>query len=70
MHPDDFEQYDYEGGDLSQELPFDEAVLQNKEPPTLAPSVPVKPSATEVAEHNSHHAKFEPWCEACVAGGA
>ena len=29
---------------------------------------PKEPSAQERAEHNLHHANFEPWCETCVAG--
>ena len=28
--------------------------------------VPVPPSAEEKAQHELHHANFEPWCEVCV----
>ncbi len=66
----DYEQHDFEGGDLSKEIPFDEAVLQNKEPLAVAPPAPVKPAADVVAERNLRHAKFESWREACVAGRA
>ena len=30
--------------------------------------MPAKPDAKTVEEHEMHHANFEPWCPACVAG--
>ena len=37
-----------------------------KQQPIMAE--PVEPSPEEVAEHELHHANFEPWCKVCVEG--